>query len=100
MIRSPQSYLVYVSLDNHDIISMKLYQLTVDRTADEEEEEVTIPSVDNMEQFQGNRLFFHSPSLLNVSVDHGPISMKPGSSCPGGLIWSWSLMSVILLLLQ
>lgn len=99
MILSPQSYLVYVALDNHDVISMKLYQLTVDRTADEEEEEVTIPSVDNMEQFQGNLLFFHSPSL-NVSVDHGPISMKLGSSCPGGLIWRWSLMSVILLLLQ
>uniref|UniRef100_A0A3Q3WVN1 L-type lectin-like domain-containing protein n=1 Tax=Mola mola TaxID=94237 RepID=A0A3Q3WVN1_MOLML len=40
--------------DNHDIISMKLYQLTVLRTAEEEEEEkeVTIPSVDHMEQFQ------------------------------------------------
>ncbi|XP_038559404.1 VIP36-like protein isoform X1 [Micropterus salmoides] len=39
--------------DNHDIISMKLYQLTVERTPeDEEEEEVTIPRVDNMEQFQ------------------------------------------------
>ncbi|KAM4577662.1 lectin, mannose-binding 2-like b [Odontesthes bonariensis] len=39
--------------DNHDIISMKLYQLTVEKTPeDEEEEEVTIPRVDNMEQFQ------------------------------------------------
>ncbi|XP_022076307.1 lectin, mannose-binding 2-like b isoform X1 [Acanthochromis polyacanthus] len=39
--------------DNHDIISMKLYQLTVERTPEEEEEEeVTIPRVDNMEQFQ------------------------------------------------
>ncbi|XP_029296263.1 VIP36-like protein isoform X2 [Cottoperca gobio] len=40
--------------DNHDIISMKLYQLTVERTPEEEgeEEEVTIPGVDNMEQFQ------------------------------------------------
>uniref|UniRef100_UPI0037E712A2 lectin, mannose-binding 2-like b n=1 Tax=Semicossyphus pulcher TaxID=241346 RepID=UPI0037E712A2 len=42
--------------DNHDIISMKLYQLTVERTPEEEEEEgeeeVTIPSVDNMEQFR------------------------------------------------
>uniref|UniRef100_A0A3Q3NMX8 Lectin, mannose-binding 2-like b n=1 Tax=Labrus bergylta TaxID=56723 RepID=A0A3Q3NMX8_9LABR len=38
--------------DNHDIISMKLYQLTVKRAPEEEEEEeVTIPSVDNMEQF-------------------------------------------------
>ncbi|XP_068559420.1 lectin, mannose-binding 2-like b isoform X2 [Cebidichthys violaceus] len=42
--------------DNHDLISMKLYQLTVERTPgeeeEEEEEEVTIPRVDNMEQFQ------------------------------------------------
>uniref|UniRef100_A0A3Q0RU56 Lectin, mannose-binding 2-like b n=1 Tax=Amphilophus citrinellus TaxID=61819 RepID=A0A3Q0RU56_AMPCI len=40
--------------DNHDIISMKLYELTVERTPQEEEEEevVTIPRVDNMEQFQ------------------------------------------------
>ncbi|XP_008422523.1 lectin, mannose-binding 2-like a isoform X1 [Poecilia reticulata] len=38
--------------DNHDIISLKLYQLTVLRSKKEEEEEedvVTIPSVDNME---------------------------------------------------
>lgn len=34
---------------------MKLYQLTVEVTPEkeEEEEEVTIPSVDNMKQFQG-----------------------------------------------
>ncbi|XP_034398032.1 lectin, mannose-binding 2-like b isoform X2 [Cyclopterus lumpus] len=41
--------------DNHDLISMKLFQLTVERTPEEEEddkEEVTIPTVDNMEQFQ------------------------------------------------
>ncbi|XP_071338025.1 lectin, mannose-binding 2-like b isoform X2 [Trachinotus anak] len=39
--------------DNHDIISMKLYQLTVERTPkEEEEEEVTEPRVDDMEQFQ------------------------------------------------
>ncbi|XP_070819673.1 VIP36-like protein isoform X2 [Chaetodon trifascialis] len=38
--------------DNHDIISMKLYQLAVERTEEEEEEGVTIPRVDNMEQFQ------------------------------------------------
>ncbi|KAE8291566.1 VIP36-like protein Lectin mannose-binding 2-like [Larimichthys crocea] len=39
--------------DNHDIISMKLYELTVQRAAEEEEEEeVTIPSVDNTDQFQ------------------------------------------------
>nr|XP_020455012.1 VIP36-like protein [Monopterus albus] len=38
--------------DNHDIISMKLYQLTVERTPeDDEEEEITLPRVDGMEQF-------------------------------------------------
>ncbi|XP_035524074.1 lectin, mannose-binding 2-like a [Morone saxatilis] len=38
--------------DNHDIISLKLYQLTVLRSQKEEEEaeeEITIPSVDNFE---------------------------------------------------
>ncbi|XP_033952449.1 lectin, mannose-binding 2-like a [Pseudochaenichthys georgianus] len=38
--------------DNHDIISLKLYQLTVFRSQqeeEEEEEEITIPSVDNFE---------------------------------------------------
>ncbi|XP_039624233.1 lectin, mannose-binding 2-like a isoform X2 [Polypterus senegalus] len=36
--------------DNHDIISLKLYQLTVERSAEEEREdkEVFIPSVDNI----------------------------------------------------
>ncbi|XP_056888184.1 VIP36-like protein [Takifugu flavidus] len=38
--------------DNHDIISLKLYQLTVQRSAEEEEEEVTIPRVDNINLFQ------------------------------------------------
>lgn len=43
-----------VSLDNHDIISMKLYELATPRNTEQgEEEEVTIPRVDNMEQFQG-----------------------------------------------
>lgn len=37
--------------DNHDLISMKLYQLTVLRSKqeDEEQEEVLVPSVDNMD---------------------------------------------------
>ncbi|XP_034026909.1 lectin, mannose-binding 2-like b [Thalassophryne amazonica] len=39
--------------DNHDLISMKLYQLTVERTVEEEQEEVVeIPRVDDMSQFQ------------------------------------------------
>ncbi|KAM6930242.1 VIP36-like protein [Xenentodon cancila] len=42
--------------DNHDIISMKLYQLAREESPEEEEEEeeedITIPRVDHMEQFQ------------------------------------------------
>ncbi|TRY69762.1 hypothetical protein DNTS_030563 [Danionella cerebrum] len=40
--------------DNHDLISMKLYQLTILRSKQENEEmqEVQIPSVDNMELLQ------------------------------------------------
>ncbi|KAM9360902.1 VIP36-like protein [Symphorus nematophorus] len=59
-VRMPSGYFFGASSatgdlsDNHDIISMKLYQLTVQRTPEEEEEdeEVPVPSVDNMEQFQ------------------------------------------------
>lgn len=44
-------YFCFYFIDNHDIISMKLYQLTVLRSQKEEEEkeEITIPSVDNIE---------------------------------------------------
>ncbi|XP_067857482.1 VIP36-like protein isoform X2 [Heptranchias perlo] len=43
--------------DNHDIISLKIYQLTVERKPEEEEEfeEVLIPSVDNF-RLQGDDL--------------------------------------------
>ncbi|XP_077593288.1 lectin, mannose-binding 2-like a isoform X2 [Stigmatopora nigra] len=44
--------------DNHDIVSLKLYQLTVLRNKQEEEElkeEITIPSVDNMELLRVGR---------------------------------------------
>lgn len=60
-VRLPTGYFLGASSatgdlsDNHDIISMKLYQLQVEKTPEEEEEEqeeVLIPSVDNMEQFQ------------------------------------------------
>ncbi|XP_070689709.1 lectin, mannose-binding 2-like b [Pempheris klunzingeri] len=57
-VRLPTGYFLGASSatgdlsDNHDIISMKLYQLAVERTPEEEEEEeVSIPSVDNREQF-------------------------------------------------
>lgn len=50
---------MHIALDNHDLISMKLYQLTVERAPEEEEEEeVSIPSVDNMEHFQGSHRLF------------------------------------------
>uniref|UniRef100_A0A3B4Z5T4 Lectin, mannose binding 2 like n=1 Tax=Stegastes partitus TaxID=144197 RepID=A0A3B4Z5T4_9TELE len=58
-VRLPQGYYFGASAitgdlsDNHDVISLKLYQLTVLRSKKEEEEEkedeITIPSVDNME---------------------------------------------------
>ncbi|XP_029024472.1 lectin, mannose-binding 2-like a isoform X1 [Betta splendens] len=56
-VRLPQGYYFGASAitgdlsDNHDIISLKLYQLTVLRSQKEvdEEEEITIPSVDNIE---------------------------------------------------
>ncbi|KAK3509267.1 hypothetical protein QTP70_028603, partial [Hemibagrus guttatus] len=56
-VRLPQGYYFGASAitgdlsDNHDLISLKLYQLTVLRSKVEEdnEEEVTVPSVDNME---------------------------------------------------
>ncbi|XP_006625589.3 lectin, mannose-binding 2-like a isoform X1 [Lepisosteus oculatus] len=74
-VRLPQGYFIGASAitgdlsDNHDLISLKLYQLTVLRTAEEEEEEeeVTFPSVDNMsllkaedfsEPMSGVTLFF------------------------------------------
>ncbi|KAM4678454.1 VIP36-like protein isoform 1-T1 [Discoglossus pictus] len=55
-VRLPRGYFFGTSAvtgdlsDNHDIISLKLYQLTVERTPAEEsmDKEVFIPSVDNM----------------------------------------------------
>lgn len=39
-----------LSLDNHDVISLKLFELTVERTPEEEKlhRDVFLPSVDNM----------------------------------------------------
>ncbi|XP_067264499.1 lectin, mannose-binding 2-like a isoform X1 [Chanodichthys erythropterus] len=56
-VRLPQGFYFGASAvtgdlsDNHDLISMKLYQLTVLRSKqeDEEQEEVLVPSVDNMD---------------------------------------------------
>lgn len=40
----------FFSLDNHDVISLKLFELTVERTPEEERlhRDVFLPSVDNM----------------------------------------------------
>lgn len=70
--------------DNHDLISMKLYQLTVQRTTEEEEQdqqEVTIPSVDNMalpkgkmaQEEEGDQIaialcFFVLPAAISLVV--------------------------------
>ncbi|KAJ8346904.1 hypothetical protein SKAU_G00283050 [Synaphobranchus kaupii] len=56
-VRLPEGYYFGASAitgdlsDNHDLISLKLYQLTVLRSKqeEEEEEEILIPSVDNLE---------------------------------------------------
>uniref|UniRef100_UPI003AAC5853 lectin, mannose-binding 2-like a isoform X3 n=1 Tax=Centroberyx gerrardi TaxID=166262 RepID=UPI003AAC5853 len=58
-VRLPQGYYFGASAitgdlsDNHDVISLKLYQLTVLRSQkeeeEEEEEEITIPSVDDLD---------------------------------------------------
>ncbi|KAG7258660.1 hypothetical protein CRUP_021920 [Coryphaenoides rupestris] len=56
-VRLPKGYYFGASAitgdlsDNHDVVSLKLYQLTVLRSKKEEEaeEEITIPSVDNLE---------------------------------------------------
>uniref|UniRef100_A0A3B4A0A9 L-type lectin-like domain-containing protein n=1 Tax=Periophthalmus magnuspinnatus TaxID=409849 RepID=A0A3B4A0A9_9GOBI len=61
-VRLPKGYYFGASAltgdltDNHDIISMKLYQITVisQKNKDEDEEEITIPSVDNIELIRSN----------------------------------------------
>lgn len=73
-------YYIYTFTDNHDIISLKLYQLTVLRSPKEEEEEeedeITIPSVDNMELLRRKThveslvsLLLFPPSILFTSYD-------------------------------
>ncbi|TSL28183.1 VIP36-like protein [Bagarius yarrelli] len=53
--------------DNHDIISLKLYQLTVLRSKLEEDddEEVTVPSVDNIELI---RYYQEAEGMSNISI--------------------------------
>lgn len=70
--------------DNHDIISLKLYQLTVLRSQkeDEEEDEVTIPSVDNMDLIRSKT---HSQSFCQPSLSFlHPSSFYFSSSLPVG----------------
>lgn len=58
-------YLCFFFLDNHDLISLKLYELSVERSPEEEEEqqEITLPSVDYRADPNGNtvtkRLYLH-----------------------------------------
>lgn len=54
---------VFVFLDNHDLVSFKLYELTVERSPEEEEEdqlEITLPSVDYRVDPNGNAFRKHS----------------------------------------
>uniref|UniRef100_A0A8C2F7G6 L-type lectin-like domain-containing protein n=1 Tax=Cyprinus carpio TaxID=7962 RepID=A0A8C2F7G6_CYPCA len=80
-VRLPQGYYFGASSatgdlsDNHDLISFKLYELTVERSPEEEEEqqEITLPSVDYRVDPNGNTvvkimlhlLFFHN--ILQIS---------------------------------
>lgn len=45
----------FFPLDNHDVISLKLFELTVERTPEEEKlhRDVFLPSVDNMKLPEG-----------------------------------------------
>ncbi|XP_053474305.1 lectin, mannose-binding 2-like a isoform X2 [Ictalurus furcatus] len=65
-VRLPQGYYFGASAitgdlsDNHDLISLKLYQLTVLRSKlkeEDDEEEITVPSVDNMELIRSKAEF-------------------------------------------
>ncbi|KTG04685.1 hypothetical protein cypCar_00000565 [Cyprinus carpio] len=80
-VRLPQGYYFGASSatgdlsDNHDLISFKLYELTVERSPEEEEEqqEITLPSVDYRVDPNGNTVvtitlhlfFFHN--ILQIS---------------------------------
>lgn len=62
--------------DNHDIISLKLYELTVIRSdkeekEEEEEEEITIPSVDNIELL---RRMTNTPFYAPISFNKYPLT--------------------------
>lgn len=52
-------------LDNHDLISFKLYELTVERSPEEEEDqqEITLPSVDYRVDPNGNSKNKITPSF-------------------------------------
>lgn len=68
-------------IDNHDIISLKLYQLTVLRSKkeeEEEEEEITIPSVDNFELL---RCKTHTHTHIIVELHESSCHSPSLSSC-------------------
>lgn len=82
---SCRNWLSPVPPDNHDLISMKLYQLTVHRTpeeekkAEEEEEELTVPRVDDMEQFQGKQHFCHSNIYTDEDKNEAKCDIEAGN---------------------
>lgn len=70
-----------VTPDNHDLISMKLYQLTVHRTPEEEEVEAAeaaleFPRVDHMEQYRGKT----SPPSLDPSEEGDEQASRMGAA--------------------
>ncbi|XP_026722714.1 VIP36-like protein, partial [Athene cunicularia] len=87
--------------DNHDIISLKLYQLTVERTPEEEkrDREVYLPVVDNL-KLPGMEAplvaLLHRagpppprPSLPEKGEAGGNSRPLPGPGALGGPLWHW-----------
>lgn len=71
-VRLPQGYYFGASAltgdltDHHDLISMKLYQITVlSKRKEEDEEEITIPSVDNFELL---RLIENEEGMSSITI--------------------------------
>ncbi|KAL2100417.1 hypothetical protein ACEWY4_004811 [Coilia grayii] len=73
-VRLPQGYYFGASAltgdlsDNHDLISLKLYQLTVLRSKleeEEEEEEIKVPSVDNVDLLKP---YIHDEEVSGIAI--------------------------------
>lgn len=72
-----------VFTDHHDIISLKLYQLTVfqSQKEEEEEEEITIPSVDNFELLR-RKTHTHTHTITHTSL-YLLLTLSPSPSSVG-----------------